>query len=900
MLRFYRDTFKENDRIKISKKSLNIGNDIWNNWKNILKEYDDQDCVRCLVPVTNASGEIIAYGYQDSEADRELRMLKELKKNGSALQFTDVFPECKEVVIYGCNELAFLFAEYLETLGVHVSFNGELWKYFCFRFEYEADLINRGRGKKLVLYAEGSLNFENDLYEIMRRSVSSEFECIDKIYESNVLAGKIEDAIGSFDELIDRLKDEKEIVIIGDDRDAQDVYDLLCEQGIDICCFAVKEKTQEELLGKKLMSIFDVMRCFQNPVFLNCKDRYGALGNEQTEYFDYRGYERNRQFYYVRDYIDIKTTNLVHILRGKSVLLTGDRRLCQLLSDYLKLIEDGEVNIKFIGLGEKVSLEKGNISCLVIPDYYNNDRESRRNLLDEELRDMGFSEYTEYFICSRSFVLIELYLKRGSQKYSLPELTPKGILLGRIPGWSGNYFFRGIMDGHPEVLMIPTYCDFNVNLFYYCIRLAGIDSNNILPAFWEMYEEEAYSAERDFVNKERFNRRVERILTLRECFTSQELFVIFHIAFMEMLTNEQISDINKMVIYWEPHFLSRNEFPFFAVWLEDKNVNGQTIVLRRNNIVRTGSACARSGQNRIIRNPLKTMFLDESVWDGVNIQYHYWNEYVMRFEDIKLKPREKLMEICERLGIAWSDCMLQTTCVDKPLEYRGSVDFDLKPVFNRYEEYLSEFDRFRISIASGLYQKKYGFPYESCLKFSRRELQDLFMKPFLFDEKYGNEDKNKYVEIYEWIRWQLWKIRKHMILDDISPKFGSIEFAQTGRDCMAKYEQREIEKTIEYIKAHDKLILYGIGKDCRGLLKHIDENTKNRFLYSDKMAEKHSCIFQGKNVLLPEKLCNVYEDYNILVTSSFYRRNIEYEFEKMGIASSRVFYNKAEFKEEAE
>ena len=42
---------------------------------------------------------------------------------------------------------------------------------------------------------------------------------------------------GGADKLIDKLKGEQEIVILGADRVAQDTYDLLMSRGIDICCF---------------------------------------------------------------------------------------------------------------------------------------------------------------------------------------------------------------------------------------------------------------------------------------------------------------------------------------------------------------------------------------------------------------------------------------------------------------------------------------------------------------------------------------------------------------------------------------------------------------------------------------------------------------------------------------
>lgn len=73
---------------------------------------------------------MVAYAYQDNEANRELRMLRELQSTEGALQFQDIFPEYEEVDIYGCNELAVCFAEYLEKIKVKVSVIGEHWGYF--------------------------------------------------------------------------------------------------------------------------------------------------------------------------------------------------------------------------------------------------------------------------------------------------------------------------------------------------------------------------------------------------------------------------------------------------------------------------------------------------------------------------------------------------------------------------------------------------------------------------------------------------------------------------------------------------------------------------------------------------------------------------------------------------
>lgn len=900
MIRFYKGNINKSihRNVLISAECILFGKYIWNDGKEcFMKNLCDDAMGTWLVPVESENHEVLCYTYQDNEANRELRMLKELRSSKDALQFTDVFPDYKEIVIYGCNELAVSFAGYLEGLDVAVSVIGEYWEYFGYVNSNGLDLLEGG-DERLIIYAEGVPSSDSDIIHKMKKSVSPEFECIDKIYEANVLEGRIQDTTGTFEELVYRLKEEQEILILGDDRVAQDTYDLLMEHGIDIVGFGVREKKNRMLLGKVVMSVTDAIQSFRNPVFLNCKDTHSALGEEWEEYFDYRGYERNKQYFLIRDYTDIPTGNLIHVLHGKRVLLTGDKWLCQLLSDYFEQTEKGEITVKYIALSEKVTIEKDDIPILVIPDYRNRLQDfgaARKDRLTQQLADMGFANYTEYFISNSSFALVENYLNRDIEKYQISELTSKGIMIGRIPSWSGNVFLRGIMDGHPEILCIP-YSDLNENLFYYCIRLAMFKADEILTNFWEMYNEEAGSKDRYF-NSNKFETSAKRLLRLKERFTSQELFVLFHIAYAEMLSGKMIEDITNLIIYWEPHFVSRNDFPFFALWLEDKKVNGQTIGLRRNNVVRAGSCCAREAEKMPGARTqfFKVMFLDESVWDGAKIEYHYWTEYKMRFEDIKLKPREKLTEICNLLGIAWSDNMMQTTAAGKPSAYRGSVDFDLKAVFNQYADYLSEFDRFRISIASSPYQKRYGFNYENCLKFSRRELQEMFLKPFLFEEKNIFEFVKKTDAIHEWMEWQLWNVRKHMILDDVQPEFGKFEVEQTAKERIAAYKQEKVNETIEYIKAHDKLIIYGTGRNCQGILGLVDEDVKAQFLYSDKKAETEPYEFLGKKVIAPGELCNAYKDYNILVTSSLCSLNIQDELERMGISPSRIFYNKAEF-----
>lgn len=132
-------------------------------------------------------------------------------------------------------------------------------------------------------------------------------------------------------------------------------------------------------------------------------DVHGALGEGWMEYFDYRGCKRNEQYFLVRDYTDIPTSNPIHVLHGKKVWLIGDARLCKLLTNYLNLIENGEVAVQYTELGKKITAEKEDILCLVVPDFKCFKAIERKEMLRKKLADMGFIGHTEYFVCNRCF-----------------------------------------------------------------------------------------------------------------------------------------------------------------------------------------------------------------------------------------------------------------------------------------------------------------------------------------------------------------------------------------------------------------------------------------------------------------------------------------------------------------
>ena len=847
MIRFYnRKITLQNDidAIMASERIL-AGENIWDDGKAYFRKYvsDNASDIR-LLPVVNEKKEVLCHAYQDIESNRELRMLKELRSNREALQFRDIFPAIKEVLICGCNELAYCFVKYLEEQQIPVAVAGKYWDYFGYEGVVNADVDDV---HKLVVYAEDVIPKTADLYQTVIRSASPAFECIDKIYETNVLQGKIKDTKGEWEEVLGRLRG-KEIVILGTDVRAQDIYDLLYGHGIVIWCFArwgdtEATKLHRTLLGKKVLSVEEVIIDREDAVFIDGSDKGSALGTENVEICDYYGYERNEQFFLIQDYTEIPCIDLLHVLKGKKVFLEGDEKLCYILSGYLEEREQGNIEPVYIDLSQCRVMKETDILCIVYPWFGLASQIMEENPKVWHFMQMLSKEkivsYTDYFSKIRTLVNVDLYRNRGKKKYSIKELTPKGILLGRIEAFSGNIFFRGILDGHPDILKWG-YTYLNNNLFLYCIRLAGERSENILKIFKKLCNEEfAFCLEGEFTCWDQFERSAKTLLSLRETFTSQELFVIFHIAYAEMLCGYRITDLPQKIIYWEPHMFPRENFPFLERWLEDGQIHGQTVCVHRDMLVKVGSTynqCQRQGRN----DGQPIMNVANIVEDCTGQQ---WEMFHMRFEDMKLHPQKELRRLCGRLGILWSDTMLRVTDNGEAWNYQGIFDFDLKPVFNKYEEWLSEFDRFRISLTNSLYQKKYGYTYENCMNFSRRELQEMFLKEFRFQKKMRFEqEKDRTVYFlctHRKVMNQLWEIRKHSVIDDIVPEFGEIEIGESTTKKKTKIEaadKKELDRLVGVVREMERLVLYGTGSDCKKLWNYLDEATQSKLIFSDLKA----------------------------------------------------------------
>jgi hypothetical protein len=176
----------------------------------------------------------------------------------------------------------------------------------------------------------------------------------------------------------------------------------------------------------------------------------------------------------------------------------------------------------------------------------------------------------------------------------MPELEVKRIVIGSID-IKVAIFFKGILDNHPQILMME-YCYISENFYSLCIRLSTEKSENILSLIWKLNDAECvygyhyeWLAEWEDDKRRRFSESMEKYLGKKEVFTSQELFVMMHIAYAEAW-GRNLDNISDMIIYWEPHSVVRPQLEKYAEWLcRECALEGYVINMIRDEFKRRGS-----------------------------------------------------------------------------------------------------------------------------------------------------------------------------------------------------------------------------------------------------------------------------------------------------------------------
>lgn len=524
------------------------------------------------------------------------------------------------------------------------------------------------------------------------------------------------------------------------------------------------EETPNYLFGKPVLGLIEIEQQLEKPVLINSSDIESAWGTGWIDCLNYYGYLRNKDMFCIRDYTDIPFLGLQHVLEKKRAILIGDIYACNWLKDYLCTefqnkeiyyldILDEQKKDKMMPVVEASEVQSNDLCFYVMTnDWYENVSLSyeRQERYKKELKKNRIQNYSEYFASELNQIRIECSKRKSA------DITVKAVIIGAIDGNSGNILFRGILDGHPQIVKMD-HCFLCENLFNICIRLSILHPQKIMQVFWNIYEKESGGENKEtaFVKLELFENKMNELLHEKEYVTSVDLFLMFHTAFAFMWDNN--IDMKEKFIYWEPHYVTRDVCEEYAEWLESGGQHGYIMNITRNSFTRAGSyfsLCERFPQILSLELAYKEMFRLPYLREK---EFKNWDRINIAFEKLKCRPQKYLGEFCKKIGMAWSDELLKVTVHGKEYATRtGIKGFDLKPVFNQYEEYFTEYDRMRITLLTSLWQKKYGYSYIDITKYHRDYLQEMFMQNFLFEEKIVLNDSFRYKEEkMNWIKKQL-------------------------------------------------------------------------------------------------------------------------------------------------
>lgn len=112
-----------------------------------------------------------------------------------------------------------------------------------------------------------------------------------------------------------------------------------------------------------------------------------------------------------------------------------------------------------------------------------------------------------------------------------------------------------------------------------------------------------------------------------------------------------------------------------------------------------------------------------------------------------------------------------------------------------------------------------------------------------------------------------------------------------NRRNLDRYEQKMIQNMAEFIRAHNKVVLYGTGRDAQGLLNCLSEEMIEKLEYCDRRAYTEQYEFMGKKVMSPPELAAQGRNVKILVSSTGYKYDIYDLLIDLGISGRNIMFN---------
>ncbi len=303
---------------------------------------------------------------------------------------------------------------------------------------------------------------------------------------------------------------------------------------------------------------------------------------------------------------------------------------------------------------------------------------------------------------------------------SLPERVVAIMFYGR----SGSYFMHSLLDGHPELLILPGYLETFFCRFW--DEAKGLSSKDAIgaltryfAAFFDARNKCPVGGEFTNLGPNRdqvlgidpliFFPAMKRLLGDTPRVSRKLLFQALHLAYHEALGRPPIE--NPVLVY-----SLHNPHPGRARELVRDFPNTLFLHMIRDPIQSLGSHYRSNSDERPIFADNLAWVMNAILMGGKPVLSGYTDRSrAVRLEDLKKNPRETLRKVCNWLGISWNDSLLESTLdglqywfkAAKGEEITGFSDTALK---RKHDTYYTPFDRLRLKILLSAKLRYWNYP----------------------------------------------------------------------------------------------------------------------------------------------------------------------------------------------
>lgn len=421
------------------------------------------------------------------------------------------------------------------------------------------------------------------------------------------------------------------------------------------------------------------------------------------------------------------------------------------------------------------------------------------------LKSMETLDWT-YIACSEKVVF--LFSDEQKQKYypANSELgTPESLQIDEIVeivnsfprGFSGSDFFNMILDSHPSLLTIGWHGLSSFTMLWKVFLKektvkeavehlrkpngkSELGLRNVNLSHMLKYKHEARLPS--------FLEGLSLYLDSEKTYGLHDWFKAFYLSANAAVGRKFSQRITPAIFYDEHGMNQMREMIDFNVTRQEYSTMKNEVLngfryKRYVGVVRSPLGTFGCRNNDLIRNGNKTLGWRNSSLATLKIYSnnaygHYMRESDpafpvschVRFEDLKLYPRETTEKLCEFLRIPWSESCLNITTNG---EDSGIVDrtagFDVTPVYNTHPEHMSTLDYYRIELLNAKNFQVWGYKlkYYDGTKYTAEDLKKLFAIPFKVEtqdlgEKWpGWPNPEEIKGFHEWITQRALDVMEH-------------------------------------------------------------------------------------------------------------------------------------------